>query len=57
VAKADAVCHADTGRSKGWGTVLFETREQAQAAGSNTFTCHTRTQSLTLNQPPVITRN
>ncbi|EEH54995.1 uncharacterized protein MICPUCDRAFT_60999 [Micromonas pusilla CCMP1545] len=32
VVKADAVCHADTGRSKGWGTVLFETREQAQAA-------------------------
>lgn len=32
VIKADAVCHADTGRSKGWGTVLFETREQAQAA-------------------------
>ena len=32
VVKAEAVCHADTGRSKGWGTVLFETREQAQAA-------------------------
>ena len=32
VIKAEAVCHADTGRSKGWGTVLFETREQAQAA-------------------------
>ena len=32
VVKADAVCHADTGRSKGWGTVLFETTEQAQAA-------------------------
>ena len=32
VVKADSVCHADTGRSKGWGTVLFETREQAQAA-------------------------
>ena len=32
VVKADAVCHADTGRSKGWGTVLFENTEQAQAA-------------------------
>ena len=32
VVNAVAVCHADTGRSKGWGTVLFETREQAQAA-------------------------
>ena len=32
VVKAESVCHADTGRSKGWGTVLFETREQAQAA-------------------------
>ena len=32
VIKAEAICHADTGRSKGWGTVLFETREQAQAA-------------------------
>lgn len=32
VVKADSVCHADTGRSKGWGTVLFETTEQAQAA-------------------------
>lgn len=32
VVNATAVCHADTGRSKGWGTVLFETREQAQAA-------------------------
>ena len=32
VVNAVAVCHTDTGRSKGWGTVLFETREQAQAA-------------------------
>lgn len=32
VVSAVAVCHTDTGRSKGWGTVLFETREQAQAA-------------------------
>jgi RNA recognition motif-containing protein len=32
VVSASAVCHTDTGRSKGWGTVLFETREQAQAA-------------------------
>jgi RNA recognition motif-containing protein len=32
VITAVSVCHADTGRSKGWGTVLFETAEQAQAA-------------------------
>ena len=32
VHSALSVCHADTGRSKGWGTVLFETAEQAQAA-------------------------
>ena len=32
VVRAEAVCHADTGRSKGWGTVLFETPEQAQSA-------------------------
>ena len=32
VVRAEAVCHADTGRSKGWGTVLFDTPEQAQAA-------------------------
>ena len=32
VVKAEAICHADTGRSKGWGTVLFQTREEAQAA-------------------------
>lgn len=32
VVNAVSVCHTDTGRSKGWGTVLFETREQAQAA-------------------------
>ena len=32
VIKAESVCHADTGRSKGWGTVQFETCEQAQAA-------------------------
>jgi RNA recognition motif-containing protein len=32
VHNAVSVCHADTGRSKGWGTVLFETNEQAQAA-------------------------
>ena len=32
VIKAEAACHADTGRSKGWGTVPFENREQAQAA-------------------------
>ena len=32
VLEAVAVRHEDTGRSKGWGTVLFETAEQAQAA-------------------------
>lgn len=30
VVRADAVAHTDTGRSKGWGTVLFETPEQAR---------------------------
>ena len=29
---AEAVCHADTGRSKGWGTVRFATVEQAADA-------------------------
>lgn len=28
--QAEAVAHADTGRSKGWGTVLFETAEQVK---------------------------
>lgn len=32
VLTAISVCHEDTGRSKGWGTVLFETAEQANAA-------------------------
>jgi len=32
VVDAKSTCHDDTGRSKGWGTVLFETQEQAQAA-------------------------
>ena len=32
VLNATAVCHADSGRSKGWGTVLFETPQQATAA-------------------------
>ena len=32
VTSAEAVCHADTGRSKGWGTVRFQTSEQAQDA-------------------------
>ena len=32
VTHAEAVCHEDSGRSKGWGTVRFETSEQAQAA-------------------------
>ena len=32
VVNATSVCHADSGRSKGWGTVLFETAEQAAAA-------------------------
>jgi RNA recognition motif-containing protein len=32
VINAEVPCHSDTGRSKGWGTVLFETPEQAQAA-------------------------
>ena len=32
VVDAKTTCHDDTGRSKGWGTVLFETQEQAQAA-------------------------
>lgn len=32
VVSAVAVCHEDTGRSKGWGTVLFATAEEAQAA-------------------------
>jgi RNA recognition motif-containing protein len=32
VINANSVCHADSGRSKGWGTVLFESAEQANAA-------------------------
>ena len=32
VIEAVAVRHEDTGRSKGWGTVMFETEAQAQAA-------------------------
>ena len=32
VTAAEAVCHADTGRSKGWGTVRFATVEQAADA-------------------------
>ena len=32
VVNATSVCHEDSGRSKGWGTVLFETAEQAAAA-------------------------
>ena len=32
VVQAETVCHGDTGRSKGWGTVLFETKEEAHAA-------------------------
>jgi RNA recognition motif-containing protein len=32
VVSANVQCHADTGRSKGWGTVRFETAELAQAA-------------------------
>ena len=32
VVAAEAVCHADTGRSKGWGKVRFATVEQAQDA-------------------------
>lgn len=32
VVSADVKAHEDTGRSRGWGTVLFETPEQAQAA-------------------------
>ena len=32
VMSAKVMMDRDTGRSKGWGTVLFETREQAQAA-------------------------
>jgi RNA recognition motif-containing protein len=32
VIDAKSTCHDDTGRSKGWGTVLFETAAQAEAA-------------------------